>query len=54
VLVQPAKERLFLKAIDGDETIDLEQYGKVIASCYGQQPSEEVKAFLKEKYDFNV
>jgi hypothetical protein len=54
VFVQPAKERLFLRAIQGDGTIDLEDYGKVIASCYGEAPTDEVKEFLKEKYAFDV
>jgi len=54
VLVQPAKERLFLKAIDGDGTVDLEKYGKVIGSCYGEGPSEELRSFLKDKYGFDV
>jgi hypothetical protein len=34
--------------------IDLETYGKVIASCYGEEPTQEVKDFLKEKYGFIV
>jgi hypothetical protein len=54
VYVQAAKERIFLKAIEGDGIIDLENYGKVIASCYGEEPTAELKAFLKEKYDFTV
>lgn len=54
VLVQPAKEPFFLKAIEGDGTIDLEDYGRVIASCYGEEPTQEVKDFLKEKYGFDV
>jgi len=54
VYVQAAKERLFLKAIEGDGTVDLEKYGKVIASCYGEEPTQEIKDFLKEKYGFSV
>ena len=54
VYVPAGKEQLFLKAIDGDGTVDLEKYGKVIASCYGEAPTPEIKALLKEKYDFTV
>lgn len=54
VYVQASKERLFLEAIEGDGIVDLENYGKVIASCYGEEPTPEIKALLKEKYDFNV
>lgn len=54
VLIEPAKERTFLKAIGGDGIIDLEDYGRVIASCYGEAPTQEVRDFLKEKYGFDV
>jgi len=54
VYVPALREQQFLDALHGDGTIDLETYGKVIASCYGEGPSEEVCAFLKEKYGFNV
>ena len=32
----------------------LEDYGKVIASCYGEEPNEETKKLLKDKYGFDV
>lgn len=54
VLVEAPREAQFLKAIEGDGTVDLEEFGKVIASCYGEEPSTEVKDFLKEKYGFEV
>lgn len=54
VLVEAPREAAFLKAIEGDGSVDLEEYGKVIASCYGEAPTEEVKTFLKEKYGFEV
>lgn len=54
VYVPAGKEQLFLRAIDGDGTVDLEDYGKVIASCYGEEPTQEIKDFLKEKYGFSV
>ncbi len=54
VLVPHHKERLFLKAIQGDGVINLEDYGQVIASCYGEAPTLELKAFLHDKYGFNV
>lgn len=54
VLVEAPKEQSFLAAIQGDGTIDLEDFGKVIASCYGEDPSQEVKDYLKEKYGFDV
>lgn len=54
VLVEAPREAAFLKAIDGDGTLDLEDFGKVVASCYGEEPSQEVKDYLKEKYGFEV
>jgi len=54
VLVVAEQESDFLTAIEGDGTVDLEDYGKVIASCYGEEPTEEVRAFLSEKYGFKV
>lgn len=54
VLVDCENERQFLNALKSDEIIDLEEYGMVLASCYGETPNEAVKQFLKEKYDFIV
>lgn len=52
VHVPNSKQRAFLAAIDGEGMIDLEDYGTVIASNYGETPNDETKAFLKERYDF--
>ena len=54
ILVEPPREKAFMEAIGGDGMIDLEEFGKVIASCYGEEPNDEVKQFLKDKYDFEV
>jgi hypothetical protein len=54
VLVEPAREQAFLAALKSDETIDLEDFGKVIASCYGEEPNDQIKEELKERYGFEV
>jgi hypothetical protein len=54
VLIEPSKEKSFMAALDSTESIDLEDFGKVIASNYGEEPSEEVKKMLKERYGFDV
>jgi hypothetical protein len=54
ILVPPENEDSFLNAIKGEGIIDLEDYGKVIASSYGETPTIEVRDYLKEKYGFNV
>ncbi|MCI5049562.1 MAG: hypothetical protein MRY32_04445 [Rickettsiales bacterium] len=54
VLVEPPRETAFMQAIEGDGMIDLEDFGKVIASCYGEEPSDDIKEMLKERYGFEV
>jgi hypothetical protein len=43
-----------MSALESNQSIDLEQYGKVVASNYGEEPSEEVRTMLKDKYGFDV
>ena len=38
----------------GDDLIDLVRYGQILISGYGEEPTEEAKQFLKEKYDFDA
>ena len=54
VLVEPIKEREFMNAIKEQKLNNIETYGKIIASCYGESPSDEVRHTLKEKYGFEV
>ena len=54
VYVRKSREKNFMKAIDGDGMIDLDEYGKVIGSCYGEEPSEDLKRELFDKYGFEV
>jgi hypothetical protein len=54
VLVEPAREQAFLASLKSEDTIDLEDYGKVIASCYGEEPNEQIKQELKDRYGFEV
>lgn len=54
VLVEAPREAAFMKAIEGDGTLDLEEYGKVVASCYGEEPTPELREYLKERYGFEV
>jgi hypothetical protein len=54
VLVDDDQEALFMAAIGGDGMIDLETFGTIVASSYGELPSEEVRQELKERYGFEV
>jgi hypothetical protein len=49
VLVDRLKLQLFLKALN-DEIIHLENYGKILYSAYGDDPSPEITTKLKEEY----
>lgn len=49
VLVDRLKLQLFLKALN-DEIIHLENYGKILYSAYGDDPSAEITSKLKEEY----
>ncbi len=49
VLVDRLKLQLFLKALN-DEIIHLENYGRILYSAYGDDPSIEITAKLKEEY----
>jgi hypothetical protein len=54
VLVEPHREKAFFAAIAGDSVIDLEDFGRVIASNYGEEPSECTRTYLKDTYGFDV
>ncbi|MUH01656.1 hypothetical protein F7734_59155 [Scytonema sp. UIC 10036] len=54
VYVRPALEHKFTKALKSNPNINLEDYGKVIGSCYGEKPNDTLKALLKGKYGFDV
>lgn len=55
VLVPPENEAAFMSAIhSGTGTIDLERFGRVVASCYGETPSDEIRYYLKGRYGFDV
>lgn len=54
VYVPSYRERQFLKAIEGDGNVNLENYGKIIGSCYGEYPSDFLKNELRERYGFEI
>ncbi len=54
VYVESHKEQAFLDALDSNENIDLEDYGKVIGSSYGEKPNDQLRALLKNTYGFDV
>lgn len=49
------REKAFLAALENtDAGLNLSEYGAVIQSCYGDAPSESVKRFLRERYQFDI
>lgn len=53
VRVDKGKERRFEKDIAGGH-IDLADYGTILASGYGSQPSQSIKQQLKDEHGFDV
>lgn len=52
LLVEPAMEPVFLERIrnpQGD-VLNLEDYGIILASCFGERPTEETRRRLREDY----
>ncbi|MEM6614751.1 MAG: hypothetical protein AAF652_21415 [Cyanobacteria bacterium P01_C01_bin.72] len=54
VHVESHNEQAFLDALESNRSIDLEDFGEVVGSCYGEQPNDELQALLKNKYGFDV
>ncbi len=54
VIMQPHKERQFLERIQSDGMFDLKDYGRVIASNYGEEPTPETRQLLKDRFGFEV
>lgn len=56
VLVEPAFEKAFEQAMhqSGSATMELENYGVVLGSCYGEGPTPELCAYLLERYGFDI
>ncbi len=52
ILVDKEKKDQFLNHKPGD-SYDLADYGKIVASGYGDDVPDDVKAMLKEKYGFD-
>ncbi len=49
VLVERLKLSLFLKALN-DDIIHLENYGEILYSAYGDEPSKEITDKVKKEY----
>lgn len=54
ILVKPADEERFLAALADDGEMNLGNFGELIASNYGDRPSLEVLAYLKDRFGFDV
>lgn len=53
VKVEPLKEPFFAKAMKSKH-INFDDFGTLVASCYGEYPTEAVKQKLKIEYNFDV
>ncbi len=54
IVVKPWRERAFLAAIGGKDDIDLESYGRVIASNYGETASPETLRSLRDRFGWRT
>lgn len=54
VYVPKIKERLFLEALRSKKTVQLTDYGEVLASNYGESPSADVLDTLESKYGWDL
>ena len=54
VHVPPSKERSFMGALKSGSSMDLNDFGTVIASNFGEEASKATKDLLKERYGFNI
>ena len=54
IMVNPEKESQFFESIDGIGIIDLEDFGILIASSYGEKLDDDLKRFFRERYNFHV
>lgn len=54
ILIQPDVEEAFFAALNSSISIKLDDYGIVIASCYGEEPTGQLKQLLFDKYGFRI
>lgn len=52
IRVDSPKVSAFHRAIKSGN-INLDEYGEILDSGYGEQPPESVKQFMRDKYGFN-
>lgn len=53
VLVNSEDEQDFIESMCGIGAIDLDEYGKVVASYYEDEPSDDILAYLRDKYGYS-
>lgn len=53
VLLNSKDEPEFIESINAGGVIDLDDYGKVVASYYEGEPSDEILAYLYDKYGYS-
>ncbi|HEY0413817.1 MAG TPA: hypothetical protein VGD66_11810 [Allosphingosinicella sp.] len=54
VHVAPERDHIFLSSLEGDAIVDLETFGSVVGSCYGEEPTEELLTSLRSHYGYVV
>jgi hypothetical protein len=54
LMVEREKLEKFRRDVKIMQTINLLDYGKIVASCYGKTPNERVRKIMKEEYSVDL
>jgi hypothetical protein len=54
VYVPPVREKAFQRAISSNGVTELEEFGRVVGSCYGEAPTEDLRAHMWERFRLKV
>ena len=52
--IPPTRKAAFFEALKKPQITNLNDYGEILASNYGYQPTEETKRLLREKFGLEV
>lgn len=52
--LHPVRGKMLNHDIKNKEYLDMSDYGEVLASCFGTEPTEHVRKLLKEKYNYDA
>ena len=54
LLIAPRKEKMFIADLKAAGSMDLASYGRILASNYGDAPSDDTRAEMKRRFGFDL